>query len=96
MKRELRQRPLARNSNELFTTLEDIWMGIDVATFTASVHMMVQSVLNAYGWHIQYQFNHLIDVVVFFYVCHSAIPISNVENKQNVEIVNFYVIPFAK
>ena len=49
MKRELRQRPLARNSNELFTTLEDIWMGIDVATFTASVHMMVQSVLNAYG-----------------------------------------------
>ena len=64
-KYELRQRRLARISDELFATLEDIWIGIDVAPFTASVHRRLQTVVSVYGGHIKYQFNHHIVVVNF-------------------------------
>ena len=37
IKCELRQRPQAQNSDELFGMLEDIWMRIDVTPFTASM-----------------------------------------------------------
>jgi len=67
VQRELRQTPQAQNSEERFiVTLKDIWIGIDLDSFTACLFRTFRNNHLFRILNISSQFNHLIFVVRLF------------------------------